>query len=64
VPKDRRFSCKEIGTLVADPVCRANDGDNDKDDDWEEEEEEEKKGEEEQEEEDEVVWTAPGPHAM
>ena len=57
--ENRRFSREEITTVVADPVCRANDGDNDEDEDWEEEEEEEeKKGEEEEEEEEEPVWTA------
>ena len=36
----RRFSREEITTLVvADPVCCANDEDNDEDEDWEEEEE-------------------------
>src|ERR1035438_6202184 len=40
VHQHRRFSREEITTLVvADPVCCANDEDNDEDEDWEEEEE-------------------------
>ncbi len=58
--EDRKFSREEITTLVAGPVCSANDGDNDEDEDWEEEddEEEEKKGKEEEE----PIWTAPARH--
>ncbi len=55
--EDRRFSCEEITTLVAHPVCCANDGDNDEDEDWEEEEEEE-----EEEPEEEPVSMAPNRH--